>query len=71
MIEAKQNLRELTILKFKKLTPMEMFELTALRERMAEATFIYPDGYFKLNRAALLVSRVLAVAFILLLMAIR
>ena len=71
MMESKQNLRELTILKFKKLTQMEIFELEALRERMSETVFVSPAGYFKLNRNSLIVSRVLLVAYVLLLMACR
>ena len=71
MSEAKQNLRELTILKFKKLTAMEMFELTALRERMEETAFVKPLGYFKLNRTTLIASRALIVAYIILLMAAK
>ena len=71
MMESKQNLRELTILKFKKLTQMEIFELEALRERMSETAFVSPAGYFKLNRNSLIVSRVLLVAYVLLLMACR
>ncbi len=71
MSEAKQNLRELTILKFKKLTAMEMFELTALRERMEETAHVKPLGYFKLDRTTLIASRALIVAYIILLMGAR
>jgi hypothetical protein len=71
MMESKQNLRELTILKYKKLTAMEIFELEALRERMSETSFVTAAGYFKLNRTTLIVSRVLIVAYVLLLMACK
>ena len=71
MLEAKQNLRELTILKFKKLTALEMFELNALRERMEETAFVKPLGYFMLNRTTLIASRAVIVGYIILLMAAK
>ena len=71
LLEAKQSLRELTILKFKKLTPLQVFELEALRERLSETNSLEPSGYFKLNRKTLLASRALLVTFVLLLMACR
>ena len=71
MLEAKQNLRELTILKFRKLTPNEILELESLRERMTESGFVEPAGYFRLNRGTLLASRIVLVAFILLLMSCK
>ena len=67
-------LREISVLKFSKMTPQQMYELSALRDRMENILrqgVLRPNGYFKLSNSFLSTVFSAVIGYILILLGYR